>query len=808
MNWYCQMQREFKLPVFATLICLSPLVNAQIVTDGTVGPSVTFNGGQIEITDTLGQRNGSNLFHSFSQFSVQDGNSVLFTGAADIENVISRVTGGDQSVIDGDLVSEVSNANFYFINPAGIVIGQNASIDVPAAFYSSTASQILHDDGTVYSAVNPNTGVLSIAVPEAFGFLGGEANLELGAARLDDFAIGGADVGFVAPNIDIEGLRPSFAFELSVNGNSALVATGNYQGAVAFDSMKDQWQSFNGNISGVNLIIEGAGGDADITLLGGEIALSSGTIVRGFDGASIFVRAQDIDLTNGSLVASLERESDATPSDPTDGGVDVIATSINLTDGARINSTTRSSVNARSVSVQALGDININGGGSGITGIQSEAGPGSTGDAGDIVVTVGGDLQISQAGNIRSQAFASGKGGDVEITAVDIHIDGSTVEPDVSAIRLETGISASSEGSGAAGTINVGADNITILDSGIIGASDNSGQASAGAVTVVAAQSLVADGVDTNSPFKTGIVSDSSNPLQPGGNVVIDVEDGSILVTNGARISAVSASESDPGKVAITANNLTLSSQGTVSGEAFNVGDGGEVTVRVGNLLQLQGDAVVPPMTGVTTGITTKAENGGAGPISIDAGRIVIDNALITTTTNSTSENGGSIDIDGGPLIMKSALIQANANSGQGGEISIDSSTLVSSQNRLLSDTVDRVEFRPNGPSVIQAVAPDGVTIEPVISAPQIDISGAISDLDPDLLDESGVVANPCANVSDARLSTLIEVGRGGLPATVVGSAGNSGAEVWLVELSADDAEKWHDSGYDNSSSGCQMNNG
>jgi len=468
----------------ACVLFLVPIASAQVVTDGSLGTPVTLDGAEIEILESLGRRSGTNLFHSFSEFNIQDGSAVIYTGSPEIENVVSRVTGGSESVIDGDLVSEIGNANFYFINPAGLVIGQNASIDVPAAFYSSTASQLLHDDGTIYSAINPNTSALSMAVPEAFGFLGGEADLEFGAARLDDFAVDGATVAFTAPNIEIEGLRPSFAFELSANGNSALIATGSYLGNIEFDSLKDQWQPFDGNITGTNLIIEGAGGEAEIALIGGSIALGSGTIVRGFDGASLFVRAREINLTDGSLVASLERESDATPSDPADGGVDVVATSITLTDGARINSTTRSSLDARTVSVQVLGDIDINGGGSGITGIQSEAGPGSSGDAGDIVVAVSGDLQISQAGNIRSQAFSSGKGGDVEITAVDILIDGSAVEPDSSAIRLETGISASSEGSGAAGTINVSADNITILDSGIIGASDNSGQASAGAVTV------------------------------------------------------------------------------------------------------------------------------------------------------------------------------------------------------------------------------------------------------------------------------------------------------------------------------------
>ena len=95
---------------------------AQIVTDGSVGQQLSLDGLDVEITEGLGTRSGNNLFHSFQTFNIGAGGSATFTGAADIGNVISRVTGGDVSTIQGVLRSQVGTADFYFINPAGVCL--------------------------------------------------------------------------------------------------------------------------------------------------------------------------------------------------------------------------------------------------------------------------------------------------------------------------------------------------------------------------------------------------------------------------------------------------------------------------------------------------------------------------------------------------------------------------------------------------------------------------------------------------------------------------------------------------------------
>src|SRR3954462_7063985 len=81
---------------------------SQIVTDGSLGgPKVSLRGGQIEIGADLGTRRGDNLFHSFERFGLAPGQTATFTGPDTLRNVISRVTGGQASHLDGTLRSTV-----------------------------------------------------------------------------------------------------------------------------------------------------------------------------------------------------------------------------------------------------------------------------------------------------------------------------------------------------------------------------------------------------------------------------------------------------------------------------------------------------------------------------------------------------------------------------------------------------------------------------------------------------------------------------------------------------------------------------
>ena len=103
------------------LLKFSYAFSTTITSDGTMGTMVTQDGKVYNIDG--GTAKGSNLFHSFGLFSVGTGDAASFNGPSGIENILSRVTGGQQSMIDGLLRSTIPGANLYLLNPAGVLFG-------------------------------------------------------------------------------------------------------------------------------------------------------------------------------------------------------------------------------------------------------------------------------------------------------------------------------------------------------------------------------------------------------------------------------------------------------------------------------------------------------------------------------------------------------------------------------------------------------------------------------------------------------------------------------------------------------------
>ncbi len=149
-------------------------VPTTITPDGSLGTTVS-QSGSVHTIDG-GTILGPNQFHSFDRFNVSNGDTVSFTGPASVENILSRVTGGSQSMIDGTLQSDIAGAHLYLLNPSGVMFGPNAQLDVMGSFYASTADVLRFADGSAFHTNLGRSTVLTVAAPAAFGFLSQNPN--------------------------------------------------------------------------------------------------------------------------------------------------------------------------------------------------------------------------------------------------------------------------------------------------------------------------------------------------------------------------------------------------------------------------------------------------------------------------------------------------------------------------------------------------------------------------------------------------------------------------------------------------------
>src|SRR5689334_17446304 len=128
MNCYLQIRQRKSSIARASrrvsAICLAyAAVRAEVVLDGKFGPSGPLAGPNYDIPANVGATRGNNLFHSLSHFNLSAGETVTFTGPANIQNILTRVTGGTPSSINGTIRSEIDGANLFLINPSGVVFG-------------------------------------------------------------------------------------------------------------------------------------------------------------------------------------------------------------------------------------------------------------------------------------------------------------------------------------------------------------------------------------------------------------------------------------------------------------------------------------------------------------------------------------------------------------------------------------------------------------------------------------------------------------------------------------------------------------
>jgi filamentous hemagglutinin family protein len=304
---------------------------AQVATDGSVGPERELAGPHYTIAAELGTQAGGNLFHSFRHFSIGSGESATFTGPG-VDNVIARVTGGERSVIDGILRAAIPDADLYFIKPAGVLFGPDATLDVGGAFHVSTADELRFADGAVFSAANPTASSLTVAAPVAFGFLDRDpASIEVRDSGL--LVPPGEALSLVGGDLTVSGgltgilLAPAGRLTLA-----ALASPGSFR------------------------IAEGTSSAAH----GGRVALDDFALlqVSGDGDGEVLIRAGELMLTDNSLILA-----DNLGASQAQGGVDVEVVDARIDRGAAIVAEALGSGAGPAVTVAAAGTLRLADGG-------------------------------------------------------------------------------------------------------------------------------------------------------------------------------------------------------------------------------------------------------------------------------------------------------------------------------------------------------------------------------------------------------------------------------------------------------------
>jgi len=803
---FCRVQLVRVWLVFGiALLCSAAVVRAQVVLDGKFGTSGALPGPNYNIGAGAGLTRGNNLFHSFSQFDLKAGDVATFTGPASVRNILSRVTGGSASSIDGTIRSGITGANFYFINPAGVFFGPNASIDVSGAFAASTANYLkLADDARFVAALDADDSMLSSAPVAAFGFLpdpAGELEVRgsLRSAPGNPLSVIGTTV-HVRDGASLEALGSQINL-MGVSGEGEVTPT--IPSLVADGPLADLGANSPGTvvIRGGKLVIEnaqvtvsGTGGDLKAALSdslevlnGGHLSTASSGATKGGD---IVIHAPRlvVDGQDGPLPTRVAAETASEDVSGAGGDIIIRSESVDVLRGAEISVSSFGAADAGQVDI-TTGTMRVEGSDAFMfpTQISANAAPVSGvafGSGGKIVVRAD-SVELAKFATISASTLGDPNAGSIDITARSISIRDSSVTTYSSGagnggdIRIESetlaldglfgSITALAVGlnsqlpAGKGGNIDITTGSLQLLNDSAISASTY-GDGNAGNIQITA-DSIVLDAGHPQPGFVPGISSSSSLSFDGventgnGGNVVITA--GSLSMREGMMISVATATPGNGGNIHIETGSVLLDSQASIQSSSEAAGRAGTVT------LKSTGDAVI---TGQAS-ISTAAPLSSAGDVLVSSGsELRISEGEISALAGPGG--GGNITVGAPSLIyiLRGAL-DAQAV-GDGGNLSVQTSSFVINHSGLISKSSSAnggnitllSDLFLQSDSIIDASAPFGIPGTVEVSAPDVDLTGSLIPLPGNLLDAASQLQPDCAVRTTEGVSSFVILGRGGLP--------------------------------------------
>ncbi len=761
---------SFWLPTFTISPGLAQVSTVITPTEGVgdLHTRVLPNGSRIQIVG--GTNNGTNLFHSFDQFNLGPGDTAQFLNTTPslprTENILSRVTGGNPSSIFGAIdTTSYPGANLFFLNPAGIVFGPNATlrVDGSVAFTTADYLRLAHADGSsagIFRADPRATPQLSSAPVAAFGFLGDNpAAIALQASTLTvepgrSISLVGGNQTFASPH-PVSGTSITVPNGVTVTNGHLMASDGQINiasvaspGEITASTLEYvpnvSGQSFErlGTIQVSESAIENSGeGGGKILIRGGRLIIDGASTILSNTG-DIVLDATSIQINEAGLIET--RTATAR-----DSGHIILRASGNVDmDSARITSASEtSSGSAGNITFSSTqGNVSF----TNFAVVTSQTQNNSKGNTGKVEIDAPhGDVLLAGPSFVFNLAQGTGRLGSIQIKASNLHMkDGSLVQGDNF-------------------TKQVGANIEIVLDSRLNltgGSSINTsalGQADSADLIIRAKDILISE----NSSLFTG---PSRGSTGTGG--AIDLSARSLTIQNGGTISAETfgtTASATGGSITIKATDqVTLTNGASITASSTGPADAGSIFINAGQQLEVLDKS----------SITTQAARASGGNIDIRAiDRIRFVDSTVSTSVLAEDGKGGNIFIDPNVVILEGSEVTAKAVGGAGGNI-----TFVTPL--FLADSVSL--------GLLSAKSESGLNGTVLIQSPTSNLSGTVGQLVSKTSPPQVLLQNRCIALAGGEQSTFFLAGRDALPSEPGGWLSSPVAmEHWTGE------EKEHASG-------------
>ena len=633
---------------------------AQVTLDGTTNTTVDVNGNDFTIQD--GDRAGSNLFHSFGDFSVPTDGSAFFNNAADIVNIFSRVTGGNISNIDG-LLRTNGTANLFLLNPAGIIFGEGARLDIGGSFFGSTADSIVFPDGEFSASDLANPPLLTINAPIGLNLRDNPGDIvnrsvadDVGLQVLSgkNFTLVGGDINLEAGKItapggvvNLGGL--STAGEIIINPDSSLVFP---DGIARSDvSLSDQAEvkvrSNNGGAINIS---------ANQLELTGESILSAGIEAElGFPKA----QADNITIDANSIFASGNSEiRNENLGIGNAGNIKITTGTLKFTEGSAIVTSTFGQGNAGDIDITATGDVTFDRDFGGVFSTvavnrdEREANvAGVVGSGGDITITAN-SLFLTNGSSLNTKLAGVGDGGNITLNISETTLIEGKGEITVNnSFEVATAILAQIEGENEEGT-------------------RFSGQGNGGNVTIDTGDLIIRSVEDQGfGPF---ILVDNRGGVGNTGNIIINATDSVVLEAKTQLSTRISNNAiGNAGSIELKTKTLSLNNA-LVQTNTLGKGNAGNIIIEATSVTMDQASLMLSQVRGTA--------NGKVGEIRINSDNISLKGESFVSTKNALNGKG-----DAGNIILNADIISIIEDSGvdsltennfKGGDINITTRVL------------------------------------------------------------------------------------------------------------------------------------